>query len=238
MRYSNNLNIILKSIDKVSNYILRDFNELENLQSNSITAKKFTNSCYDKVKKIISEDLKKFKPDYNIIFSDDDKITSDESQYYFTVFAIDGISNLVRANSDFVVGIALSFGENYENSESIAVAIKNIVKNETFYCEKGFGSFFNNKRIKISSRQKDDIILTNSLESLAQIVNKKYNVSLRNYGSKILEIAYISSNKLDCLSFSKEKIKKFNFFLLLAKEAGIKFVENNNQLIMINESLI
>lgn len=238
MRYSNNLNIILKAIDKAANYILRDFCELENLQANSRVTKKFTDACYQKVKKIIGEDLYKFKPEYNIHFSDGEYLEGKDSQYYFTIFAIDGINNLARANGDFVIGIALSYGETYSQSNSIAVAIKKVISNEIFYCEKGFGTFFNNKRVKISARQKDEIILTNSLSALGKVVSKKFDVSLRNYGSKLLEIAYLSCNRIDCLEIEANKKQKYQFFFLLAQESGIKIIDNKDSIIMINESLL
>ncbi len=50
MRYSANLNIIIKAIEKATNHISRDFVELENLQSNPVSSAKFTNSCYNRVK--------------------------------------------------------------------------------------------------------------------------------------------------------------------------------------------
>ena len=70
MRYSANLNIIIKAIEKAAGRMPRDFIELENLQSNPISATKFANACYNKVKQTLAEDLLRFRPEYNLIFSD------------------------------------------------------------------------------------------------------------------------------------------------------------------------
>ena len=57
MRFSANLNIIIKAIEKASNHISRDFVELENLQSNPASASKFTSASYNRVKQVLIEDF-------------------------------------------------------------------------------------------------------------------------------------------------------------------------------------
>ena len=79
MRYSANLNIIIKAIEKASIHLPRDFMELENLQSNPNSADNFAKHCYAKVKKIIAEDMMKFRPDFNIFFDDGSKIINNSS---------------------------------------------------------------------------------------------------------------------------------------------------------------
>ncbi|MFM7557993.1 MAG: hypothetical protein ACKO46_05460, partial [Alphaproteobacteria bacterium] len=66
MRFSANLNIIIKAIEKASIHISRDFVELENLQSNPASCSKFAISSYNRVKQILIEDFAKFRHDFNI----------------------------------------------------------------------------------------------------------------------------------------------------------------------------
>jgi myo-inositol-1(or 4)-monophosphatase len=237
MRYSNNLNIILKACEKAGNYILRDFAELGNLQSNSKIAQKFTNSCYQKVKKIITDDLLKFKPKYNFYFSDGQKIVNDEkSQYHFVIFPISGVANLERANPDFVVAIALNYGDNFEESKSIAVVIKKILPNETFYCEKGFGAFLNNRRIKITKRSSNDVAIVDNISQYKEFNPNDKAVAVRSYGSKILELAYLACNRIDFVSLKSLSNYQFTIpFTLIAEESGAKKV---NDLIYFNNSII
>ena len=61
MRYSSNLNIILKAIEKAVNRMSRDFIELENLQNNPASSLKFATSCFGKIAEIIIDDLQKFR---------------------------------------------------------------------------------------------------------------------------------------------------------------------------------
>ncbi len=243
MRYSNNLNIMLKACEKGANYMLRDFFELGSLQSNSKTAKKFTNSSFQRVKKIITEDLIKFKPNFNYYFSDGDKIINDKnSQYHFVIFPINGLDNLQRANSDFVIAIALNYGVNFEESNPVAVVINKIIPNEVFYCEKGFGAFLNNKRIKISSKQKEDSILINNFDDFKSLnLQSQSTISARTYGSEILELTYLACNRLDLVSLGNASDSKLILpFALIAIEAGAKKIENykENKIILANDSFL
>ena len=65
---SANLNIIIKSLEKSTMHVARDFSELENLQSNPASAAKFADACARKIKKLLIDDLTKIRPQYNIFF--------------------------------------------------------------------------------------------------------------------------------------------------------------------------
>ncbi len=123
MRYSANLNVIMKAIEKATAHMPRDFIELENLQSNPFSANKFANSCYARVKQILSDDLSKLRPEYNLIFSDGQNIIRNkDAEYTYIIHPIDGFTNLTRANPDFTVAVALEhLGANGQR-ESISVA--------------------------------------------------------------------------------------------------------------------
>ena len=68
----------------------RDFIELENLQANVFSANKFADSCYNRSKQILAEELLKARPDFNITFLDGQKIVNNKSaEYSYLVFPID-----------------------------------------------------------------------------------------------------------------------------------------------------
>jgi myo-inositol-1(or 4)-monophosphatase len=246
MRYSANLNIIIKAIEKATNHISRDFVELENLQSNPVSSTKFTNSCYNRVKQILIEDFTKFRPEFNIVFSDGQKIINQEnSEYTLLIHAIDGIENLLRASPDFTVSIALIYKKN-NKEEATCVAISKIIGGELFYCEKGFGAYLNNRRIRISQRQKtakntfliagenfsqlnkeflkNNELATKDLQSKSN--NYQSNIQYRSLGCKTLEIAYFASARVEKIIHNNSK--SYEPFLLLAKEAGGRIQENDD----------
>lgn len=258
MRYSANLNIIIKAIEKASNHISRDFVELENLQSNPASSAKFATSCYNRIKQILIEDFTKFRPEFNIVFSDGQKITNHEnSEYYLMIHAIDGIENLLRASSDFSISIALIYKKNGKE-EPVCLAISKIIGGELFYCEKGFGAYLNNRRIRTSKRQKspkgdyliacEDYNYFNKLtlanqskiaKSNGLINNEESNktqesprLSLRHIGCKTLEIGYFACARIEQVIHYKSSW--YEPFLLIVKEAGGRVTEDDNSYIISN----
>jgi myo-inositol-1(or 4)-monophosphatase len=232
MRFSANLNIIIKAIEKASNHISRDFVELENLQSNPASAAKFTSASYNRVKQVLIEDFAKFRPEFNIIFSDGQKISNQEdSEYSLIIHVVDGIENLLRASTDFTVSIALIYRGSNGQSEAISVAISKIIGGELYYSEKGFGAYLNNRRIRVSKRINKAEMLT-VCDDIKLAENLK--IMPRNLGCKTLEIANLASAKIEQIIYKKNNFEFFQPFFLLLKEAGGKVVEEEDKYILSN----
>jgi myo-inositol-1(or 4)-monophosphatase len=228
MRYSANLNVILKAIEKASVHMPRDFTELEHLQVNPSTADKFAAACYRKVKKILIDDLSKIRPDYNLIFADGEKIIrSEDAEYSYVIYPIDGFSNLMRSNPDFTVAVALEHKNKNGEKEPISVAISKIFGSELYYCEKGFGAYLNNRRIRVSKR--------NSASISAEVVAvNEIEKGSRNYGARTLALAYMASAKIEKVVFAKEGSELIKPFTLLIREAGGRVVEDEKSLAALN----
>lgn len=226
---SANLNIIIKSLEKSTMHVARDFSELENLQSNPASAEKFAQACVQKIKKLLVDDLTKIRPEYNIYFSSGESvIRSETAEYSFLINALDGFDNLVRSCSDFTTTMSLLHLGKDGNKETISSAILKIVANETYYCEKGFGAFLNNRRIRVSKRTNGTLIASTQDQNLVE--DKK--LLLRSYGSAAMEVAYVASAKTEKAFFKKDSDQFLSSLFLLIKEAGGKVVENEKTIII------
>jgi fructose-1,6-bisphosphatase/inositol monophosphatase family enzyme len=231
MRYSANLNVIIKAIEKATAHMPRDFIELENLQSNPTSAAKFASACYNRVKQILTDDLTKLRPEYNLIFADgNDIIRSKNAEYSYIIHPIDGFNNLIRANPDFTVAVALVHqGENGQK-ESISAAIVKIFGGETYYCEKGFGAYANNRRIRVSKRTSGEILVASEDQALLT----ENTQLLRSYGCRTLELAYASSSRVEKAFFKNQQFDLFRPFGLLVREAGGKITEDEKTISVSN----
>jgi myo-inositol-1(or 4)-monophosphatase len=237
MRLSANLNVIVKAIQRATAHAPRDFIELENLQSNSLSANKFAAACYNRIKQILADDFSKFRPDYNLIFSDGQKIIrSQNAEYTYIIHAIDGFENLARSNPDFTVAVALEHQNLQGQKEAISVAIIKIFGNETYYCEKGFGAFLNNRRIRVSKRlgiSETFLASTQNYAALEQkMTGKKF--AIRAYGCNTLDLAYLSAARLEMALFEKTNFEFYQPFLLLVREAGGKITEDEKFILASN----
>lgn len=234
MRYSANLNVIIKAIENATKHLSRDFVEIENLQSNPLSANKFFNSSYNKIKEILIDEFSRFRPEFNLYFVDGQQIINQaNSEYNLVIFPLDGVENLVRASPDFTVAIALCHRNVDNKLESISVAISKIIGGELYYSEKGFGAFLNNRRIRVSKRSNNN--LNNYLIAGDDIkIFNDLKVMPRNLGCRTLEIAYLASARFDQIIFSSKIYNQFSPFFLLAKEAGARIISNPDKMIISN----
>jgi len=227
MRYSTNLNIILKAIEKACKHVSRDFVELENLQSNPNSANRFAISCQEKIKKILISEFQKLRPDFNLVFSKTEQIiVSESAEYSLFIRSLDGLSNLSRANPDFTTAVALLHTNKQQKQDTVAVAISKNIGNELFYAEKGFGSYLNNRRLRVSKRTGADFLVAcNNADYVPE-----YYQNLRCYGCQTLEVAYLAAARIEELQYNINS--DIEPFLLLAKEAGAKINKQENKILI------
>ena len=240
MRYSSNLNIILKAIEKAVNRMSRDFIELENLQNNPASSLKFATSCFGKIAEIIIDDLQKFREDFDITMIDsinNKKIKYHKdnqiSEYSYLIVPVDGFYNLIRANPNFTIAVALQHkGSEDKEPETIALAINHLVGNDVYYCEKGFGAFVNNRRIRVSKKSGEGLAVSSSSPDLFDDFVKNYQIKKPYFYSincPTLEIGYLSSAKFDMAVFNENNYFIAKAFALLAKEAGGKIITTDTE---------
>lgn len=231
MRYSANLNVILKAVEKATSRMARDFIELENLQSNPMSAQKFAVACYGRVKQVLFDDFSKLRPEYNIIFSDGEKIIhNSKAEYCYIIHPIDGFNNLMRSSPDFSVAVALEHSDSSGQKEAISVAVAKIFGGETYYCEKGFGAYVNNRRIRVSKRTSGEMLVATEEQNFLA----EKNEALRSYGCRTLEMAYVASSRLEKAIFKNQNYELFKPFILLVKEAGGKVTEDGSKITITN----
>ncbi len=241
MRYSANLNIIIKALEKASNHVARDFVELENLQANPVSANKFASLTYNRIKQILIDEFTKYRADYDIVFSDSQQILRKENnEYCLRIIALDGIDNFSRAHPDFTIAVALTHNSGDKNYQTIAMAIIKIIQGELFYCEKGFGAYLNNRRLRVSKRNPSqqliasDIIISDKMISDLLISQDHMKNIPYNYGCSTLAIAYFACARLEKVILNKNNSPFLKSFLLIAKESGGKVEEKDNLLILTN----
>jgi myo-inositol-1(or 4)-monophosphatase len=238
--HSPNLNVVIKSLEKISSKLARDFVELENLQTNNFSSVKFANSCYKRIEETLIDELKKVRGEYNVQLVDGRKIAGNNfSEYQYVICPIDGLFNLSRSIPFFSSFIALEHLSKDKVSEVISTTILNVVSNEIYICEKGSGAFLNNRKIRVSKRELKDNILCSLVNH--DLINHKIVKKLQSQKATFqtnncpsLDIAYLASGKTDLCIFEKGDEKFLNSILLLAKEAGAAIEEKEGLLLVSN----
>lgn len=212
------LTLMAAAAKKAAVALARDFNELEHLQTSVHNDGSFAARSYEKAKRVLCEELAKFKPDYAFVCEKTDAVPA--SGNYFAVNAIDGLENFAHGNAKFAIVLAL-----VENNQPVDAVVYNPISDELFFAEKGTGAFKegfrSHERLRVAGRKTADKALvgcTASLPLLQKALAFSSHVVIS--GSSALDLAYVAAGKLDLAAVQAAAVNTLAAALLLVKEAG------------------
>ena len=224
------INIFEKAARKAGRILSRDFGEIENLQIQSKSVGDFVTSADLKVEQSILETLKYYYPDANYLTEEYGHIKGDGET--IIIDPIDGTSNFIHGIPH--VAIVIAKMNNHEITDGV---VYNPILNEFYWASLGKGSWCNNKRLRVSKRHE----LTNCLVGTGipfsdRVYDKFYTeldnlakktAGIRRLGSAALDLAYVSSGKID--GFWERDLNLWDICsgVLLVKEAGGRISQPN-----------
>ena len=218
--YSPLLNALNKSVRVSGKKIIRDFGEIEKLQSSIKETTKFVSIAKSNLNRDISQTLNKLKPNLTI----ETKNINIKDCWILEI--LDSTSNFSRGIDNFFISISLK-----ENGKIIICALYNPIKDENLCFQTGSGGYKNDYRIRVSETkrlnnaicsffgtksQTDENII---LGEIRQIM-KKNNLETRESGSILHEISLIACGKIDCLFFTMLDREINNQISLILSETG------------------
>jgi len=208
---SANLNIMIKASEKASKVLIRDFGEVEKLQVSKKGPTDFVSNADLKAEKIIIEELKKAKPNYSIISEENGIENNKDKNNTWIIDPIDGTINYLHGIPHFAISIALK-----TKDEIVSGCIFDPIKDEIFYAEKSIGAFFNNRRIRVSKKNK----INECLFVTGGKIKKKLDIQYRKSGSAALDMAYVAAGRYDGYFQNELNLWDIAAGIILIKEAG------------------
>ena len=220
---SSNLNLMIKAAEKASKSVIRDFGEVEKLQVSKKGPRDFVTKTDKLVEKIIIDELGKSKKNYSFLSEEIGSIKNKDRENIWIIDPIDGTTNFLHGIPHFAICIALE-----SNQEIISGLIYDPIKDEMFFAEKNKGAFLNNHRLRVSNKNSiEDCLFSSNHEGV-----KFSNLNMRYSGCAALDLAYVSSGRLDGFFHNKINLWDVAAGALLVKEAG--GIVNNLQEYKIN----
>ncbi len=222
------INIFEKAAKKAGKILSRDFGEIENLQIQSKSLGDFVTNADLKVEEVLINTLKYYYPLASFITEERGRIEGQEET--IVIDPIDGTSNFIHG----IPHVAIVIGK-VVNKEITDGIIYNPVLDDFFWTSKGKGAWCNNKRLRVSKRQKliDCLIGTgiphgdrsyeNYLEQIDSI--SKNCAGLRRMGAASIDLAYVAAGKLDGFWEKNLNLWDVSTGVLLIREAGGKVTE-------------
>ena len=208
---SSNLNIMIKAAEKASKSAIRDFGEVEKLQVSKKGPYDFVTKTDKHVEKILIEELSKSKKNYSFITEESGKIINKDKDNIWIIDPIDGTTNFLHGIPHFAICVALK-----SKKEIISGLIFDPIKDEMFYAEKNNGAYLNNKRIRVSKKNK----INECLFAASGKIENNLDLSYRKSGSAALDMAYIACGRYD--GFFQKNLNLWDIAagLIIVKEAG------------------
>ena len=227
---SPHLTIMTKAAQKAARRLLRDFGEVEHLQTSLKGPGDFVSAADLRAEQTIKEELMNARKDYSFLMEESGEVQGENKDYCWIIDPLDGTQNFLHALPYFAISIALR-----EKDEIIAGVIYAPILDELFYAEKGRGAFlygsYRQTRLRVSARKE----LSEALIVLApphrsrtdEPVMKKFastfadkNVSTRRMGSTTLDLAYVAAGRFDGILATNQNPWDVAAGLLMIKEAG------------------
>ena len=207
------LNIMIKASEKASKVMIRDFGEIENLQVAKKGPRDYVTKTDKRVEKILIDELAKAKKNFSFLTEESGKIVNNDKDKIWIIDPIDGTTNFLHGIPHFAISIALKI-----DNELKSALIHDPIKNEIFFAEKDNGSYFNNHRIRVSSKSDINDCLFSSNQHGINIVYP--NLNMRCSGCAALDLAYVGSGRLDGFFHNKIKLWDVAAGILIVQEAG------------------
>ena len=223
---SANLNLMIKAARVASRKLIRDFNEVENLQVSSKGPGDFVSKADKLAEETIREILMETRPNYGFLGEEFPEIIGKDPTRRWIVDPLDGTTNFLHGLPHWAISIALEF-----KGEIVAAVVYDPIKDELFAAEKGAGAWINDRRLRVSGRTTmiETIFATGlpfggradlpeTLGDLGRIL--PVCAGVRRWGAAALDLAYVAAGRYD--GFWERNLKPWDIAagLLLVKEAG------------------
>lgn len=222
------INVMVNAVRKVAPRLLRDFNEVDQLQISRKGAVNFVTEADLRTEKKLFEELSKARPKYGFLMEESGEVKGEEAEYRWVIDPLDGTSNFVHAVPYFATSIAVE-KKTESGSEIVAGVIYDPVHDEMFVAEKGKGAFVNNRRLITSKRSRDYYFVTGTAKfkceysprcsDLAREADQMEAV-IRRSGSAALDLAYVAAGRYDAAWYPHLQKWDMAAGILLVKEAG------------------
>ncbi|MGA0604329.1 inositol monophosphatase family protein [Caulobacter sp. KR2-114] len=225
------LKVMIDAARKTARGLARDFGEVTELQVSKKGAADFVSAADLKAEQTLFEELSKARPGYGFLGEERGMIEGTDKTHRWIVDPLDGTTNFLHAMPHFAINIALE-----REAEIVAGVTYNPATGDLFWTERGRGAFMNDKRLRVSARQRlDESLIGTGIPFLghgqhARFLKELHQISqrvagVRRFGAAALDLAWVAAGRMD--GFWERDLKPWDVAagLLMITEAGGKVTD-------------
>ncbi len=233
LRLSPHMTIMQNAAHKAAKRLLRDFNEVEQLQVSVKGPGDFVSQADLRAEASLREDLNKARPGYAFLMEESGASGSDNWTWRWVIDPLDGTSNFLHGIPHWAISIGLERRLQDGTTETAASLIYAPTVAEMFWAEKGIGAYLNERRLRVSARRNlteavfatgipfaavapaNRLAFARTLGSLMPQV-----AGIRRFGAAALDLAWVAAGRYDGYWELGLKPWDSNAGLLIVREAG------------------
>ncbi|MBA3677784.1 MAG: inositol monophosphatase [Sphingosinicella sp.] len=230
--HSGLITVMQRAARKAAPRLRRDFNEVEQLQVSRKGPADFVSMADKQAEATLLEELRHARPDWGFLLEEGGTVEGSPSKPRWIIDPIDGTSNFLHGIPHFAISIAVQepkYGGGW--GEVTQGLVYQPLTDESFWAEKGRGSWHNERRLRVSSRRDlaDALIATgipykghgdlDRFDRIMQAVAPEV-AGIRRFGSAALDLAWVAAGRYD--GFWEEDLQQWDIAagILLVREAG------------------
>ena len=232
-RLSPHLTVMANAAQKASKRLLRDFNEVEQLQVSVKGPSDFVSQADIRAEQTLREELNKARPGYAFLMEESGASGSEHWSWRWVVDPLDGTTNFLHGIPHWAISIGLERRLPDGSSELAAGLVYAPAVDEMFWAEKGGGAFVNERRLRVSARRElKDALFATGIPFAAVAPNRRLAFArtlgvlmpqvagIRRFGAAALDLAWVAAGRYD--GYWELGLKRWDMAagLLLVREAG------------------
>jgi myo-inositol-1(or 4)-monophosphatase len=229
--HSGLITVMTRAARKAAPRLRRDFGEVEQLQVSKKGPGDFVTMADKRAEQTIVDELRNARPDWGMLVEEQGEIEGDPTKPRWIVDPLDGTTNFLHGIPHFAISIAVEDKKPDGRAEITHGLIYQPLTDESFWAEKGRGSWLHDRRLRVSGRRYlDEAVIGTGIPHIGRSDvprwTKIYNAiapevaGIRRFGSAALDFAWVAAGRMD--GFWEDDLDPWDSAagLILVKEAG------------------
>lgn len=207
---SPHLTVMMNAARKAAKQLLRDFNEVEQLQVSVKGPSDFVSQADLRAEATLRRELEKARPGYGFLMEESGASGSGNWSWRWIVDPLDGTTNFLHGMPHWAISIALERRLAGGAAELAAGLVYNPAANEMFWAERGVGAYLNDRRLRVSARREmAEAVFATGIPFAAASAEHRLAFArtlgllmpqvagIRRFGAAALDLAWVAAGRFD-----------------------------------------
>jgi myo-inositol-1(or 4)-monophosphatase len=219
------ITVMAAAADKAARRLIRDFNEVEQLQVSRKGPADFVSAADLMAERTLKAELARARPGAGFLTEEAGAEPGRDGARWI-VDPLDGTLNFLHGIPHFAISVA------YESAgEVVAGLVFDPIKNETYWAETGRGAYVNDRRLRVSARTSlEDALVAHGQAEPGEVDRRPFyaeiesviaaGAAVRRLGAAALDLAWVAAGRFD--GYWEVGVKPWDIAAgaLIVREAG------------------